>query len=399
MNILSKLINGLAWAVPLNWKACRLRIQEEKTVIVCIFNTDSQFMHLSSVIIALQNSKDLDIEFIFLVNPGSIHSLKSLVHRKNITGTVGSIYATKFLLCWHLVLTVVQSAQLPFFKTGKTICIFHGQPSKGNVYEGFNYRSIDALFCYGPMMEEYYLEQKASHPEWPDIKTYRIGQPKTDPIFSDDTSRTQIRQELGVPADKPCIIYAPSFEYCSSLFQNGDLIISTLLEMDIFLLIKPHPAIYNPSKQNMSWLQKLVKYGKESNCLFIENPDTARVVKACDIMVTDYSGVAFDAILLDKPVIYWDCPLFFSEYLPEVYGLDADVAVNELYANVGRKSGIVVTTAEKLKKAVRAFIEDASLFSDKRKALAKHLLYNKGKATSVATNTIIDILKNGHGNG
>lgn len=399
MNFLQKLSSGLYWAPKLNRHARTARTSEGKKIIVCLLNTASQFMHIESVFSQLQRQTDLELDFLFLVNPSSIETLNGLLAQKGLKGLVGSLYATKFLLYWDLLITVEQSAQLPFFHCGKTICIYHGQPSKGNVYSNFNYKDIDILFFYGPMMEQYYLEQKALHPQWPEIKTYRIGQPRSDPLFSETADASANKKILSIESTNPVVLYAPSFEYCSSLFQDGDKIISTLLEMDVYLLIKPHPSIYNPNRENEEWLKKLKIYGRSEKCTFVDHPNSAEIVRACDLMITDYSGVAFDAILLDKPVIFWDCPLFFSEYLPNQYGVDGEAMKDKLYANAGRDAGIVVSTGDELNRAVTQLTEDPSLLLDKRQDIKNQLLYNRANATEIAAQTIMTLLLNGQSDG
>ena len=296
------------------------------------------------------------------------------------------------MIFWDLVLTVVQSAHLPKFGGGTRICSFHGQPSKGNVYSHFRYKDIDGLFLYGEMMKEYYLEEKEKHSQWREIDLYEVGQPKSDALFTNKTDKTLLKEKLSITNDNPIILYAPSFEYCNSLFQSGDLIIEALLAMKLNLIIKPHPAIYNQNEINKQWLEKLRNYNNRENCLFFDKPDGAELINVIDILLTDYSGVAFDAFLLDKPVIFWDSPLFYDEYLPATYGIDGEIAKTKLYANVGRDGGIVVDSSKTLQDAVNLYMKDKEHLMPKRQSIKQKLLYNRANATQVATQTIMQIL-------
>jgi hypothetical protein len=389
--ILYKLVNGIYWAIKINIYTLFLKLLTKNKIIICIFNTESQFMHLESVLNNLQEKND-NLKFIFLLNPQNISVLNHYIKNHNIKGFVGSLFASKFLIFWDLVLTVIQSAHLPKIGKGIRICTFHGQPSKGNVYSHFRYKDIDGLFFYGPMMKEYYLEEKLKHDEWRDISLYEIGQPKSDAMFFNHSDKELIKEKLGIKNCNPIILYAPSFEYCNSMFQDGELIIKTLLKLDINLIIKPHPAIYNINDINRQWLEKLRNYSRNDNCIFFDKPNSSELINVIDILLTDYSGVAFDAFLLDKPVVFWESPLFYDEYLPSTYGIDGNIAKTKLYANVGRDGGIVVSDEVALQKAIWKFKEDKTYMWEERENIKNKLLYNIGNATEVATQIIINIL-------
>ncbi len=396
-DFLWKLASGVFWAFKINFYNFYERVLKDKKVIVCVFNSESQFMHLESVVKRLQCIEGENLAFVFLVNPPSISVLDDYVKKHGISGFVGSLFSSKFLIFWSLVLTVTQSAHLPKLGKGKKICTFHGQPSKGNVYNSdFKYNDINALFFYGPMMKECYFEEKKKHPYWKDIDTYEIGQPKTDCMFFE--KEKEVKSGTFIKNNDPVVLYAPSFEYCGSLFQDGEVIIQALVQMDINVIIKPHPAIYNASPENVYWRKKLKEYSKNNNCVFFDFPDGGELIHMIDIMVTDYSGIAFDAFLLDKPVVFWECPLFYNEYLPNIYKIDGKVAKAKLYANVGRDGGIVVDDVCALKKAIEMFVGDRCLMLEKRDLIKKQILYNRGNATNVAVDTIMDILKVGERN-
>jgi len=399
-NFISKLCNGLFWAFKLNIYAFFYKFYMSKNIVIYILHTEAQFMHIKSVVKRLQQNKINQYKFIFLVLPEHIEELKRHLQLDSISGVTGSIYATKFLVNLDLVLTIDQTAHLPLLGKRKKICMFHGQPSKGNSYKNFRFKEINGLFFYGPMMEEYYFEEKKNNPHWPNIATFRVGQPKSDIMFSSHKNTKATKERLGfVNLTKPIILYAPSFEYCSSLFQNGDELIQSLLRIDVNLLIKPHPSIYNKADENKTWLKKLNDYAAADNCRFYQGSDSGDVMHIIDILVTDYSGIAFDAFLLDKPVIFWDCPVFYNEYLPSKYGINGETAKNRLHTNVGRHAGIVVRNQRELLEAVNLLMNKTDYKYEKRAEVKKQLLYNRGKATEIAVDTIIKIIESRDING
>ena len=74
--IFFKLLNGIYWAIRLNIYTLYLKLFTPNKIIICIFNTESQFMHLESVILDIQK-KESNVKLIYLVNPLNISALKT----------------------------------------------------------------------------------------------------------------------------------------------------------------------------------------------------------------------------------------------------------------------------------------------------------------------------------
>lgn len=276
--------------------------------------------------------------------------------------------------------------------------MFHGQPTKGNTYKNsFKHKEIDAFFMYGDMMKTYYLRERDKHPNWRrTVDIYNIGQPKTDSMFNQKIDMKYIMDKYHIQSDKTTVLYAPAFEYCSSLMENGDEIIGALQKLKIQLIIKPHPAIYNQTPENQIWLDKLTQYDHEySNITFCKDVNSAELMHVIDILLTDYSGIAFDAILLDKPVIYWHSELYFEEYLPQTSQITGKEALGQVHINAGRDSGIVVYNTEELKEAIHKFSGNPEFKQEIRNEIKSQLLYNRGNSSRIAAETIIKIIKKG----
>jgi CDP-glycerol glycerophosphotransferase (TagB/SpsB family) len=288
---------------------------------------------------------------------------------------------------------VEQSAGYPWFNCKHRICVFHGQPTKGNVYHHLNHARINGLFFYGPMMRDYFLKAKREHPHWPDIPWYETGQPKSDGLLRTLPAREAARRQLGLPPERFTVLYAPSFEYCSSLASHGSEIIESLLSQEINVIIKPHPAFY--SKARMAdgfneeipkagdWSERIRRYDGLPHCLFREDNslDPSLAIAASDVVLTDYSGIAFDGILLDRGMVYWDCPKFFHEYLPQRFGVDGSSAKTELAANAGRSAGTVVSNIDELNDALESYRRNPQLMAEQRQEIRGQLLFNPGRAT------------------
>jgi hypothetical protein len=388
------LSKGIWGAWGLNFKMLMAKAAGKKTIAIQC--ADTQFMHLKPVVEELARSaKFKQLSVYFLTNPASIAALHEQTKAVVPSAVLGSHFAARFLLFCDCYLAVEQGTSFPYFGCKIRACSFHGQPSKGNVYSRFKHKQINALFFYGPLMRDYYLKTRKLNPHWPKITWYEVGQPLSDKLFTGRLTKQDARGRLGLDHSLLTLIYAPSFEYCSSIGTDGMNIIDSLLELGINVIVKPHPAFYNaaafeddfnhaiPSAH--AWGEYIHKLHAHPRCFFPPENSLESIValSASDIMLTDCSGVGFDGISLDLGMIYWDCPAFFFEYLPRRFGIDGEDALRDLACNAGREAGIVVHNLEELASAVSVYRNDLGHKAELRKSVREKLLFNPGCAAKV----------------
>ena len=402
-----KVADGLCSSIYLNWFLIVAR-RKQKKVCVFMLQFSNQCDHIGSVISELSSpSYESRVLPVILVYPTEIERMKARLDELGLEVTVSSYYSATFLFAWDIVIGIDQRMRYPVVSlfSGTRICMFHGQPSKGNVYSGFNHKQIDGLFFYGPLMREYFEVNKEENEHWAKITTWNVGQPKSDNLFLSNVSREEALRSFCLDPEKKTVFYAPSFESCGSLATVGSELILALIKLKINVIIKPHPSFYRAYDPADSfflgvphcseWKQFSAKASMMGNVVFPIDYQLSlkNALYAADVMVTDHSGVAFDAILKDKPVIYYDCPEFFSRYLPSKYGIDGEQAKTDLFANAGRDSGEVVADIDGMLAAIQGSFSknDGKRFD--RRIIAQKLLYNPGSATDVFCQTIVNITK------
>lgn len=287
------------------------------------------------------------------------------------------------------------------------IHINHNQPVKYESYQKEDFINYDAHFLTSPLHREqtentikkYDLEKK-------NIKLYDIGYPKSDALLCGKYKREDVLTDIGLDPHLKTVVYAPSWDEGLSLRTAGEEIIERILQIEnINLIVKLHPISYCPENGpnylfytgGINWNKILKKFETNSRFRHVPTNNIDPILSASDVMVTDVSSVALEFIMLDKPVIYIDCPEFFEKTLKKTYAnfgdTTADFVRNDPKANAGRHVGKVVFDLNDLKKIVINSIEDPSENSEKRKEFAKQLSYNKGRASTVAADTIIKLLE------
>ena len=292
-------------------------------------------------------------------------------------------------------------------KNSLKIHINHNQPVKYESYQKQDFINFDAHFLTSPLhrdqtentIRKYKLEDRV-------IKLYDIGYSKSDALMNGKYKKEDVLKELNLNPELKTVLYAPSWDEGLSLRTAGEEIIEKILKIEnINLIVKLHPiSYYHENGPNylfytggVNWIAKLKKFETNSNFRHVPTNNIDPILSASDIMVTDVSSVALEFIILDKPVIYIDCPEFFEKTLKKIYSnfgnTTADYVRNDPKANAGRHVGLVVYDMNELVNFITRSIEKPGELSDKRKEFAKQLSYNPGNAARVAADTIIKILE------
>lgn len=139
------------------------------------------------------------------------------------------------------------------------------------------------------------------------------GFPRTDCFFNKkyvDKVKEKFYENYPDLKDKKIILFAPTYRgknlrVASYDFNKLDLdYIYLSLKEEYVFLFKWHPAIYNNMNLNLIENYDFSKY-KDFYYDMSKYRDINDLLLVSDILVTDYSSVIFDYVLLDKPVVYY----------------------------------------------------------------------------------------------
>jgi len=291
-------------------------------------------------------------------------------------------------------------------KNSIRIHINHNQPVKYQSYMKKDFINFDIHFLTSPLHREqtentiknYSLEEI-------DIKLFNIGYSKSDDLLCGKFSREKVLSDLGLDLHKRTILYAPSWDKGLSLRSFGEKVIEEMLKNgSVNIIVKLHPISYSSEKGpnyefytgGINWKERFERFDSYKNFRHVSEGKSDPLLAASDVMVTDLSSVALEFIMLDKPVIYIDCPEFFKNTLKETYtgfgNTSEEFVKNDPKANAGRHTGIVIEKISQLNEAVQRALNNPSEFSQKRKELAEMLTYNKGRAADAASDKILELL-------
>jgi hypothetical protein len=135
-----------------------------------------------------------------------------------------------------------------------------------------------------------------------------IGHPKSDAFLRGELTREAARQRLGLP-DRPTVLYAPTTGALSSFFSWG-MDICKSVPQDCNFIVKPHPALITTAEtegMGQAEIEAVKNYLQHRGALWMPlEPDVAPLMAASDVLVTDYSSVAEEFLVFDRPIIFVD---------------------------------------------------------------------------------------------
>lgn len=136
------------------------------------------------------------------------------------------------------------------------------------------------------------------------------GYPRNDIFFSDDASfKKKIQKDIGI--EGRTILYAPTWRKWGKTeffpFEDFDLkvLVSYLRDSKTNIIIRPHFVDLRRSNKddllrNLEWCKDVIKVISMKDFL-----DTQRLLLVSDILITDYSSIFYDFLLLDRPIFFF----------------------------------------------------------------------------------------------
>ncbi len=323
-NILKNLKKLLDYTImlPLYWLSYIIPKDEKLWIFGSWFG--ERYADNSKYLFEYVNKYHPEIKAVWLTSNKKVYKyLKSkgykVFFKNSLAGFWFSLRAKVAIVCQSK-----KSDLYPFINDKKTFIVqlWHGIPLKKIGYDDtiFSYKNKSKIRKYlinlfFPFLKEKYSLFIATSMETKklfskafklDISKVKItGYPRNDVLFS--------KKGISKKSYKK-IIYLPTFRKNIGskidLFKpygfNTKKIDKFLEKLKAKLFIKLHP-VNNPDKDILEELRKC------KNIIFLNNDiDLYEILGNFDILITDYSSVYFDYLLLDKPIIF--APFDIEEY-------------------------------------------------------------------------------------
>ncbi len=259
------------------------------------------------------------------------------------------------------------------------IQLFHGVSFR-NMAVRRDVLVYDHLFVVGPYMRRLFTENQLLRDN--DPRLVPIGFPKLDRLTNGALDRRRILDRLKLSGRRPVVLYAPTGQMGNSLELGiGEAMIERLQRSGKYdILIKLHD---HPRDRATDWPQRL-KPLLNSHTRLVADYDVVPYLFVADLLVTDASSVSNEYALMNRPMVFLDVPQMLSAMEKKGVALDLDTW--------GRKGGVTVRWPDEAAEAVQWAIAHPRSGSALRRAMARDLFYNPGRATDAAEAWMLDQL-------
>ncbi len=217
-----------------------------------------------------------------------------------------------------------------------------------------------------------------------DVKAALIGYPKLDRLVDGSLDRREIVRNLALDPAIPTVIYAPTWSPYSSLNTMGEQIVEQLAAEGLQVIVKLHDRSYDRRERGsggIDWAARLSKYDGHPLIRIVREADGSPFMAVADAMVSDHSSIAFEYMLLDRPIVVIDRPDLIARA-----GISADKVARL------RAASDVAGDASQMIRAVVSALGEPQRLSQQRRRTADDLFYRPGTATDRAVGLIYRLI-------
>jgi predicted nucleic acid-binding Zn ribbon protein len=201
-----------------------------------------------------------------------------------------------------------------------------------------------------------------------------IGMPKVDCLVDGSLERDAVLVALGLPPERPTVLYAPTWSPASSLNAMGIELIDRLQAMHVNVIVKLHDRSCDLREQysgGIDWIATLRPHLRAGSSVLAPEADICPYLAAADALVTDHSSCGFEYLLLDRPLV--------RIHRPELIAL---ANIHKDYVQLLAEVSESTTGVDDSIAAVERALADPSAKSATRRAVAADLFHEPGTATA-----------------
>lgn len=186
------------------------------------------------------------------------------------------------------------------------------------------------------------------------------GYPRNDLLFMDEDRKNRLKNQLKIT--KKVILYAPTFRG-SHLDSHRD---TKVYEQFISQLQERFSQTYDI----VTKLHHINQNDTINAKRVADDIDTNELLSIVDILITDYSSIAFDFLLLKRPILYF------------TFDLESYIKERGLYFDIHEMAGVVCESAEQIIDEIKNIDTFMPKHQEKyEKNIAQFLVYDDGESS------------------
>jgi CDP-glycerol:poly(glycerophosphate) glycerophosphotransferase len=212
-----------------------------------------------------------------------------------------------------------------------------------------------------------------------------IGMPKVDALVDGSLRRDTVLRSLGLPPDRPTVLYAPTWSPASSLNKLGLTLLRRLRKLPVNVIVKLHDRSYDLRPQysgGVDWPTSLQPFLEPGAAVLASSADICPYLAAADVMVTDHSSAGFEYLLLDRPIV--------RIHVPE---LIIQANIHEDYVRLLESVSASTVDVPDTVAAIERVLAGPDGKSSTRREVAADLFYQPGTATARCAGALYEAIE------
>jgi CDP-glycerol glycerophosphotransferase (TagB/SpsB family) len=205
----------------------------------------------------------------------------------------------------HVIAWMVRHSDIKFYD------VWHGIPFKG--FDGDDFRlqhRFNETWVTSPLLANLYVQRFGFDQD----KVKVTGYSRTDRLVKPTQEKRTVRKRFGLQPGGKIVLFAPTWQQDAkqrSIYPFGipenvflDYLEALAQRCKATIIIRAHLNSHEGSGATRS----RILYRS-----FADYPDTEALMLACDVLVCDWSSIAFDWLLLQRPTVFLDVPAPFAK--------------------------------------------------------------------------------------
>lgn len=234
----------------------------------------------------------------------------------------------------------------------------------GNVYKNYDLVAVSGDACVK------HFRTAMQNPDFDNKIVKPIGCASTDRFFNKDfieACKDKFRYEFPDAVDKKVVLWAPTFRGNAGLKKSAKIIGEIQLDLynflesknDVYFIESLHPHLLQDKNVNMT---------------------TEELMVCADVLITDYSSVFFEFLLMDKPILF---------YAPDYNSYTED---RGFYLKYDKLPGKIVKSKDELKEKLEGILSNDDMSDEREEYKKLYMNACDGTATQKIVDYVIDKL-------
>lgn len=274
---------------------------DDRKIPIAIYSDDKRYWRIFEPVCRELGKRGMEVVYLTQSedDPGLSSALENV--KAEYIGSANKAFARLNYLKATILLATTPGLEVYQWKRSPDVDwyvhILHA-PTEVVTYRMFGLDYYDAVLLSGDYQARDIrnLEEMRKLPE---KELVQIGIP-----FMDEMAK-RLAGDTAQPKHPRTVLLAPSWGKSAILSVYGGSIIETLLATGYRVIVRPHPQSFTSEKELLEEL--MTRYPASEQLEWNRDTDNYDVLRRSDILISDFSGVAFDfSLVYDKPIIYTD---------------------------------------------------------------------------------------------